>query len=138
MLFRNDKMNTFCGTPNYLPPEMIARNGYSNQVIRSKQARRPKLSSQVDIWSLGILIYQLLVGRPPVEGDNPKVGFDKTRNHRSNFILGHNEENSAQRNSYSRAFIRARKGLDLKNSREKPHKKNIVSSSASQLAFRLF
>ena len=79
-------MNTFCGTPNYLPPEMIARNGYSNQVIRSDQAR-PKLSSQVDIWSLGILIYQLLVGRPPVEGDNPKVGLDKTRNGRSNFIF---------------------------------------------------
>ena len=73
-------MNTFCGTPNYLPPEMIARNGYSNQVITSNQAFFANISSQVDIWSLGILIYQLLVGRPPVEGDNPKVGFNKARN----------------------------------------------------------
>lgn len=44
--------NTVCGTLDYLPPEMIERqpHGY-----------------QVDIWALGILLYEFLVGKPPFE-----------------------------------------------------------------------
>lgn len=43
---------TMCGTLDYLPPEMVERKTHD---------------SRVDIWSLGILTYELLVGTPPFE-----------------------------------------------------------------------
>lgn len=42
-----------CGTPNYMPPEVIADGSYL---------------MVGDVWSIGILIYVLLVGRPPFQG----------------------------------------------------------------------
>ena len=41
---------SFCGTPIYLPPEIIGRSGHNKMV---------------DWYSLGVIIYELLVGRPP-------------------------------------------------------------------------
>ncbi|KAK6203307.1 uncharacterized protein RJT21DRAFT_113215 [Scheffersomyces amazonensis] len=46
------KRLTICGTLDYLPPEMIESQLHDQQV---------------DIWSLGILCYELLVGKPPFE-----------------------------------------------------------------------
>ncbi|VDK55148.1 unnamed protein product [Anisakis simplex] len=43
---------TMCGTLDYLPPEMIQGNDHDEKV---------------DLWSLGVLCYEFLVGRPPFE-----------------------------------------------------------------------
>lgn len=43
---------TLCGTLDYLPPEMVSGNSHDKSV---------------DIWSVGVLLYEFLVGKPPFE-----------------------------------------------------------------------
>ena len=45
--------NTFCGTPLYFSPEIIMGNGHDNKV---------------DIWCVGVIIFELLIGRIPFLG----------------------------------------------------------------------
>ena len=46
----SDRRKTMCGTLDYLCPQMVFKNNYSHKV---------------DIWSLGILLFELCTGQAP-------------------------------------------------------------------------
>ena len=54
--------HTLCGTLDYLPPEMIEDEPYG---------------PSVDCWSLGVLAYEFVVGRPPFEAETEDVTYDR-------------------------------------------------------------
>jgi len=52
-----ENRSTFCGTVEYMAPEIVGSENYDYSV---------------DIWSLGILLYELLYGHSPFRADNTK------------------------------------------------------------------
>ncbi|KAI1789263.1 Pkinase-domain-containing protein [Ganoderma leucocontextum] len=67
-----ERKKTICGTPNYIAPEVLfdQANGHS---------------FEVDTWSIGVILYTLVVGRPPFQTKDVKAIYKRIRDNEYEF-----------------------------------------------------
>ncbi|KAI5122621.1 hypothetical protein M0805_008710 [Coniferiporia weirii] len=67
-----ERKKTICGTPNYIAPEVLfdTANGHS---------------FEVDTWSIGVILYTLVIGRPPFQTKEVKTIYKRIRDNEYDF-----------------------------------------------------
>ncbi|XP_014674308.1 PREDICTED: serine/threonine-protein kinase PLK4-like [Priapulus caudatus] len=58
----DEKHFTMCGTPNYISPEIASRGAHG---------------LEADVWSLGCMLYTMLVGKPPFDTDGVRTTLNR-------------------------------------------------------------
>lgn len=60
----HQRCHSLVGTPNYIAPEVLLREGYSQAC---------------DWWSVGVILYEMIIGSPPFYADSPEETQSKVR-----------------------------------------------------------
>jgi serum/glucocorticoid-regulated kinase 2 len=65
MISDDETTTSFCGTPEYLAPEMVSHQGHDKSV---------------DWWAIGVLIFEMLIGVTPFYNKNRNMLLMKIKN----------------------------------------------------------
>jgi serine/threonine protein kinase len=110
----SSRRTTICGTLDYLPPEIVKRQQHDEKV---------------DIWSLGILLYEFLCGYAPFEAETHDLTYERIK--AVDLVFPHWVRNDA-RDLITKILVRnPSERISLKEIKNHPWIKRVLKQSAT-------